>query len=110
MACNRFRRLLRSCRLFLFPRKRFSRVAYLITLLETIMADLAPIKDAVAALDAKVTAHLDADGAAVLELMNQNAALQQTVADLTAALAAAGASPEDIAAVVAQVEAISAKL
>lgn len=78
--------------------------------LRLIMADLSAIKDAVSALDAKVTAHLDADGAAVLELANQNAALQQTVADLTAQLAAAGASPEDIAAVVDQVNAVANRL
>jgi hypothetical protein len=107
---NPFRSLLRSCRRFFCKRTRFPRIAYLVTLLELIMADLAPIKDSLAALDAKVTAHLDADGAAVLEMVKVNEALQVQVQDLTAALAAAGATPEDIAAVVAQVDAIAAKL
>jgi hypothetical protein len=107
---NPFRSLLRSCRRFFCKRTRFPRIAYLVTLLELIMADLAPIKASLDALDAKVTAHLDADGAAVLEMVKVNEALQVQVTDLTAALAAAGATPEDIAAVVAQVDAIAAKL
>jgi hypothetical protein len=77
--------------------------------LELIMADLAPIKDKLTELDAKVTAHLDADGAAVLEMVRVNEALQVQVQELTAALAAAGA-PEQIAEVVAQVDAIAARL
>lgn len=74
------------------------------------MATLDKITAAVSALDAKVSAHLDADGAAVLELTNANAALQQQVLDLKAALENAGATPEQVDAVVAAIEAIGVKL
>jgi hypothetical protein len=46
----------------------------------------------------------------VLEMVSVNEALQVQVQELTAALAAAGATPEDIAALVAQVDAIAARL
>lgn len=75
------------------------------------MAKLDSIKDALVALSAKVDAHLDADGAAVLEMVKANEALQAQVTDLTAQLAAAsGPIDAEVAEVAASVDAISAKL
>src|SRR4051812_18475827 len=109
MICNPpFRRLLRSCRRFLC---RYIGIHY-------IMATLDKIKEAVAALDLKVTAHLDADGAAVLEMLNKNAALQADndakaarIAELEALLAGAGGiTDEDVAGVASLVDAVGARL
>lgn len=75
------------------------------------MADLTKIKEALTALDAKVTAHLDADGAAVLEMVKVNEALQAQVKDLTDQLAnASGPTEAEVADVAAQADAIGARL
>lgn len=96
MTWHKFWRALRSCHLF------FTYGA--------VMAKLDSITAAVDNLAAKVTAHLDADGIAVAAMLAQNAALQTQVADLTAQLAATGTSDAEIAAVVASIDGISAKL
>jgi len=75
------------------------------------MASLDKIKESIAALDAKVTAHLDADGAAVLEMAKANEALQARVTELEALLAdAGGITDEDVAGVAGLVDAVANRL
>jgi hypothetical protein len=73
------------------------------------MARLDAITQGLTALDGKITAHLDADGAAVQALLAQNAALQQQVIDLTAQLDPAALDAE-IAAANVRIEALGARL